>query len=67
MAGLIGLLVFLLVLGLVYWVAHKIGTAFGIPAQIMVLVDVALVCLAVVYFIALLLSFFPDAHVPFIR
>ena len=41
------LLVLLILLGLVYWAAHRIAAAFGLPSPIVVLVDVLLVCLAV--------------------
>jgi predicted exporter len=49
MEWLISLLVFLIVLGLLYWAAHRIISAFGLPAPVGVLVDVILVIIAVFY------------------
>ena len=46
---LIGLIVVLLVLGLVWWAVHQIAGAFGIPPQVVVVIDVLLVLLFVVY------------------
>ena len=45
--SLVSLLVLLVVLGLVYWAAHRIAGAFGLPSPILAVVDVLLVCAAV--------------------
>jgi hypothetical protein len=51
---LISLLVLLVVLGLVYWCAHRLATAFGLPAPIIVLIDVVIVIVAVVLLLRIL-------------
>lgn len=43
-----------LILCVVYWALHKIASAFGLPAQIVVVLDVALVVIGVVYLLRLL-------------
>ena len=59
---IISLLVALILFGLIYWAAHRIGSAFGLPAPIMVLVDVGLVIVAVLYLISLFPQF--NLHLP---
>lgn len=51
---LIGLLVAVIILGLVYWAAHRLAAAFGLPAPVVVIIDVVLVIIFVLY----LLQFF---------
>jgi hypothetical protein len=51
---LIGVVVALLVLCLLYWAVHKIAGAFGLPAQIVVIIDVAIVVIGVLYLVRLL-------------
>ena len=46
---LIGLLVFLVVIGLVFWAVRALAGAFGIPAPIVTLITVVLVIIAVLY------------------
>lgn len=46
---LLTLLVVLVVLGLIYWAAHRLAAAFGLPAPVVVLIDVLLVVVAVLY------------------
>lgn len=46
---LIGLLVFLIVIGLVFWVVKTLAGAFGIPAPIVQVIYVVLVIVAVLY------------------
>lgn len=45
---LLTLLVLVLLLGLAYWAIHRVAGAFGLPAQIVVLLDVLLVVIGVV-------------------
>ena len=47
--SLIGLVVFVIVAGLVYWAIHRIAGAFGLPAPIVAVLDVILVVVCVVY------------------
>lgn len=54
MSLLLTLLVGLIILGLCYWVAHKLIAAFGIPEPIGTLVDVALVIFAVLWLLGVL-------------
>lgn len=60
MEYLIGLLVTLFVIliigGLIYWGAHQLASAFGIPAPIVTIVDVFLVVILVVVLLGLLLG-----------
>ena len=46
---LIGLLVFLVIIGLVFWAVRALAGAFGIPAPIVTLITVVLVIVAVLY------------------
>ncbi len=48
------LVVALLLLCLVWWAVHKIAGAFGLPAQIVVVIDVVIVVVAVLYLITVL-------------
>jgi hypothetical protein len=48
------LLVGLVAFGLIWWAAHKIAAAFGLPEQVNVLIDVGLVILGVALFIGLI-------------
>lgn len=45
---LLTLLVLVLLLGLAYWALHRVAGAFGLPAQIVVLLDVLLVVIGVI-------------------
>lgn len=51
---LIGLLFAVIILGLVYWAVHRLAAAFGLPAPVVVIIDVVLVIIFVLY----LLQFF---------
>lgn len=51
---LITLVVFLIVLGLIYWAAHRIAGVFGIPAPIVTIIDVILVIIGVLYLLRFL-------------
>jgi hypothetical protein len=51
---LIGLLVVLIILSLIYWAVHKIAGAFGLPAPIVVIIDVVLVIVFVLYLLQVL-------------
>lgn len=51
---LISLVVVIVVLGLIYWAAHTLAAAFGLPGIIVTLIDVVLVIVFVLY----LLQFF---------
>lgn len=46
---LIGLLIFLIIIGLVFWAVNALAGAFGIPAPIVVIIQVVLVIVAVLY------------------
>ena len=49
---LIGLLVFLIVIGVIFWAVHALAGAFGIPAPIVVVVQVILVLICVLYLLS---------------
>jgi hypothetical protein len=51
---LIGLIVAVLLVCLAYWAIHRIAAAFGLPAQIVVLLDVVIVVVFVVYLLRVL-------------
>jgi hypothetical protein len=46
---LVGLLVFVLVIGLVFWCVNMLSGAFGIPAPIIVVIHVVLVVVCILY------------------
>lgn len=46
---LIGLLVFLIVIGLIFWAVRAIAGAFGIPQPIVTIIYVVLVIVCVLY------------------
>ena len=46
---LVGLLVFLVIIGLVFWAVRALAGAFGIPAPIVTIITVVLVIVAVLY------------------
>lgn len=48
------LLVVLIIAGLCYWAVTRVAAAFGLPAPIVVLVEVALVVVVVLALVALL-------------
>jgi hypothetical protein len=52
--SLIGLLVFLIIIGLVFWATHALAGAFGIPAPIVTVIQVVLVIIAVLYLLQVL-------------
>lgn len=60
---LVTLLVVLVVAGLAYWAVHRLAAAFGIPAPIVAVIDVALVVIVVLYLLSLLLP----GRVPVLR
>lgn len=47
--SLIGLLVFLIIIGLIFWATQAIAGAFGIPKPIVTIVYVVLVIIVVLY------------------
>lgn len=49
---LIGLLVFVLICCLVFWVVRTLASAFGLPAPIVAVVNVLLVVVAVLYLLS---------------
>lgn len=63
MSLLISLLVVLIIVGLAYWAVHRLAGAFGIPAPIVTVIDVALVIIVVLYLVRLLFG----AQVPSLR
>lgn len=50
---LLTLIVVLVVLGLIYWVTHRLAGAFGIPAPIVAVIDVVLVVIFILYLLKL--------------
>jgi hypothetical protein len=46
---LISLLVFLIIIGLVFWAVHTLAGTFGIPGPIVTVIDVVLVIVCVLY------------------
>jgi hypothetical protein len=51
---LVSLLVLILILALVYWGFHQIASSFGLPAQIVTVVDILIVVIAVLYILKIL-------------
>ena len=51
---LIGLLVAVVILGLIYWAVHRLAAAFGLPAPVVVIIDVVLVVIFVLYLLQVL-------------
>lgn len=51
---LLGLIVFLIIIGLVFWVIRTLSGAFGIPAPIVTVIYVILVVVVVIYLLQLL-------------
>jgi uncharacterized protein YhhL (DUF1145 family) len=51
---LIGLIVFLVVAGLLFWVVRTLSGAFGIPAPIVTVIQVVLVVVIVLYLLQML-------------
>lgn len=54
MGLLISLIVFLIVIGLAFWVVSALAGAFGIPAPIVTVIQIILVVMCVVYLLSLL-------------
>lgn len=50
--SLLGLLVFVVILGLFYWALTTLAETFNLPAQIVTLITVALVIFAVLYLLS---------------
>ena len=46
---LIGILVFLIIVGLIFWAVNTLSGTFGIPAPIVVVIHVVLVVVVVLY------------------
>ncbi len=53
---LINLIIILVLLGLVFWVTKTLGGAFGIPSQIMAVIQVVLVVIFVLMLLSMLVS-----------
>lgn len=51
---LIGLLIFLIVIGLVFWAVQALSGAFSIPAPIVTVIYVILVVIVVLYLVQML-------------
>lgn len=47
--SLISLVVFLIVIGLIFWAVNQLAGAFGIPAPIVIVIQVVLVIAIIVY------------------
>lgn len=54
MGLIVSVLIVLIIVGLIYWAFHKIAAAFGLPAQIVVLIDVAIVVIVVLWLVSTL-------------
>ena len=52
--NLIGLLVFLVIIGLAFWAVRALSGAFGIPAPIVTVIQVILVIIVVLYLLQIL-------------
>jgi hypothetical protein len=60
---LIGLLVAVVILGLIYWAVHRLAGAFGLPAPVVVIIDVVLVIIFVLYLLQMLTGSGPSLRV----
>lgn len=47
--SILALIVFLVLVGLAFWVVNTLGSAYGIPSPVLVTIQVLLVVLAVFY------------------
>lgn len=61
---LVTLVVLIVILALVYWVLHQIAGAFGLPPQIVVVLDVVLVVIAILLLLSLLAGSGPVPRIP---
>lgn len=52
--SLMSLLVFLIIIGLIFWAVRTLSGAFGIPAPIVTVIQVILVVIVVLYLLQLL-------------
>jgi len=52
--SLIGLLIFLIIIGVAFWATRALSAAFGIPPPITVVIQVVLVIIALVYLLQML-------------
>lgn len=59
---LVTLLILIVVLGLAYWAVTALAGAFGLPPQIVVLIQVLLVVVAVIYLLGMLSGNVPRLH-----
>lgn len=53
---LLTLVVGVIIGGLVYWAVHKLAAAFGLPAPVVVVIDVLLVIIAVLWLVTTFLG-----------
>jgi uncharacterized protein YhhL (DUF1145 family) len=51
---LLSLLIFLIIVGVMFWAARALSAAFGIPAPIVVVIQVILVVICLVYLLQML-------------
>ena len=51
---ILGLVVFLIVIGLLFWVTKALGAAFSIPAPVIVVIQVILVIIALLYLLQMI-------------
>lgn len=66
--NLIGLIVVLIVLGLCFWAVKALAGAFGIPAPVVVVIQVFLVLIAVLYLVQVLFGVsLPGLQTPLFR
>lgn len=65
MTLLLTLLVALVIIGLIYWVVHRLASAFGIPEPIVGIIDVVLVVIFVLFLLNTLLRFMGRGGIAF--
>lgn len=51
---ILGLVVFLIIIGLAFWAVNTLSATFGIPAPIVTVINVILVILIIIYLLGLI-------------
>lgn len=64
MGLLISLLVFLIIIGLVFWAVRALSGAFGIPGPVVTVIQVILVVVCILYLLSLLTGGASLLHLP---
>lgn len=52
--SLISLVVFLIIIGLIFWAVNALSGAFGIPSPIVIVIQVILVLIVIVYLLQMI-------------